>query len=103
MGGGAAVVLVVARKERDLIDHFRRVRALSPETAATSASIGVEERHAWHRLARRGIIHQAPNSGWYLDEDALVSLGQTRRKRALAIIAVVLALFVASLVRTWLK
>lgn len=103
MGGAPAATVVIARKNRDLVNHFRCAGALSPDTAASSASIGVEERHAWHRLARRGIIRQAPNSGYYLDQDAWALWEGTRRKRALAMIALVIALFIAGLIRTWLQ
>ena len=102
-GGGAVIIAVAVRKERDLVNHFRRARALSPDTSTTSASMGVEERHAWHRLARRGVIRQAPNSGWYLDESALAAWDKARRKRAMVLIAVVIAVFAATLVRSWLQ
>jgi hypothetical protein len=103
MGGGVAVIAAAVRKELALANTFRRAGALSPDTATTSASLGVEERHAWRRLVQRGIIRQAPSSGYYLDEAALDVWNRTRRKRVLSLLAIVVGLYVAWLVRTWLQ
>ncbi len=97
-GGGAAVAAAAAaHKTRVLIRKFVDARATSPERATTAASLGVEEGASWRRLRRHGVIHQAQNTGWYLDEAGLSAWESSRRWRVLVALAVAVSALVGGL------
>jgi hypothetical protein len=79
----AAAVVVIIAKENDLVDHFRRAGALSAASAKSATELGVDKNRAWYILERRGIIRDAGQALYYLDEVAWVA-GKARRKRAAA-------------------
>ena len=89
---------VICRRERDLVGHFRRAGALTPETAQSSQVLGVHERLAWHRLVNRGVLRSASPGAFYLDEIAWEALRRTRRWRALVLglLVLVFAVYIAA-------
>jgi hypothetical protein len=98
--GASAAVAVLIRKERDLVDHFNQAGAVSPSSARSSSDLGVHERLAWSRLLRGGVIREAAQGTYYLDESAWVALGQRRRRMAFILtiffVAVAIALTVVT-------
>ena len=89
---------VIFRRERDLVGHFRRAGALTPETAQSSQDLGVHKRLAWHRLVNRGVLRSTAPGAFYLDEAAWEALRRTRRWRAmvLGLLILVFAIYVAA-------
>jgi hypothetical protein len=90
MGASAAAAIIIKR-ERDLVDHFRRAGATSPQTAQSPAALGVEQRLAWNILVNGAIIRTGASGTFYLDEASWEALG--RRRRRLAVVIAVIALF----------
>jgi len=91
MGASAAAAILI-RKQHELVEHFRQAGAVSPSSARSSSDLGVHERLAWSRLVRDGVLREAAQGTYYLDESAWVALGQKRR-----LLALVLAIFVVAL------
>jgi hypothetical protein len=95
---GAAAVTIIIRRERDLVDHFRRAGATGPKTAQSPSSLGVDNRLAWHRLAERAVIREAATGTWYLDEPSWEALRRMRRRMGIAMLVVILMVAAASLI-----
>lgn len=96
---GAAVVAVIVAREREVVDAFRDVGAVSPETAVTLDQAGVEERLGFHRLRRHAVIREGAAPGrYYLDEEVWNAVRGTRRR--VAIVAIGIAVLIAAGVLT---
>lgn len=93
---GAPVAAVIIAKEKDLIAHFRRAGALSPTTAKSVTELGVDTRFAWSILERHGIIRQAGQGLYYLDELAWLAHRTRRRRTAMTLLIIVFALLAVS-------
>ena len=89
MGASAAAAIMI-RKQRDLVDHFRRLRATSPETARPQPDLGVESSRAWKQLQDHAVIREAAPGTWYLDEPSYAALNHMRR-RMLMIVLILMA------------
>lgn len=85
---------IILKREKDLVAHFRRAGATSPEAAQTPAALGIDQGVAWRRLLDRAVIRSAPNGAVYLDEPSWTALRGTRRRMAvvLGLILLVIAL-----------
>ena len=96
---GATAAAAIIKRERDLVDHFRRAGATSPQTAQTPTALGVEPRLAWDILVRSAIIRTATNGTFYLDEQSWEAMGRRRRRLAMviAVFAIIVAIVVATL------
>jgi len=99
MGASAAVAIII-RKERELVEHFTEAGAVSPASAMSPSDLGVHERFAWIRLVERGVIREAATGRYYFDEPTWVALRQRRRRLALVLRILVIALAVASMIAT---
>ena len=100
MGAAAAVII---RKEKDLVAHFRDVRAVSPETAQSLGALRVhEDAMALRRLRNRAVIRQGAPGTYYLDEPSWEALGRLRRRLILvALIIIVSVAGFAMMSGTW--
>jgi hypothetical protein len=88
---GAAAVAIIHRKERDVVDAFRRAGALSPETARDLDRVGVHpESLGFTRLHRRAVVREAAPGAYYLDEEVWTAVRGTRRRLGLVLLIVVL-------------
>jgi hypothetical protein len=91
MGASAAAAIVIKR-EKELIRHFRRAGATSPETAQSLSALGAEQGFIWERLVNGAVIRTATNGGFYLDEPSWEAMG--RRRRLLAVVVALVAVAV---------
>jgi hypothetical protein len=91
---GAAVAAVIIRKEKDLVEHFRGARALTPSTARTAADLGVHPDVAWRILVHRGIVREGSPGMYYLDDQAWEAHRRNRRRLALIVLALAVAVAV---------
>jgi hypothetical protein len=92
----APVAAVIIAKEKDLIAHFRRAGALSPTNARSVTELGVDTRLAWSILERHAIIREAGQGLYYLDEFAWLAYEKRRRRIAMIMLVIVLALLAVS-------
>jgi hypothetical protein len=96
---GAAAAAVIIKRERDLVDHFRRVGATSPDTAKTPDEIGVDGPMTWFRLVDDAVIRSAGDGRFYLDALTWEAL-ERRRKRVMMIAFIIAVLAVAFVIFT---
>ena len=91
---GAAAAVVIIKRERDLVEHFQRVGAVSPQTARTKDEIGVDGGTAWFRLVDDAVVRSADNGRFYIDVLTWQAL-ERRRKRVMTVALIVVVLAVA--------
>jgi hypothetical protein len=72
--GAAAAVAIMRMKERQLVDDFRAVGAVSPSTAQSYAAMGFGEARAVKRLHDRAVIREAAPDLYYLDEEVWIAV-----------------------------
>jgi hypothetical protein len=89
-----AIAAVIRRREREVVDDFRRAGATSPTTAKSLAEVGLEESWPVRRLQRRAVIREPQPGIFYLDEEVWAAVRRTRRRVALVFLAVVLLIIV---------
>lgn len=97
---GATAAAVIIAKEKDLVAHFRLARALSPASAKSATELGVDTRLAWYILERHAIIRDAGQGRYYLDEPAWLAHQKRRRRVAIAMLVIVLAVLAISVFLT---
>ena len=90
--GAPAIAAIIRRKEREVVDDFRRVGATSPSTAKSLADVGLEDSWPVRRLQRRAVIREPEPGVMYLDEEVWQAVRRTRRRVALVLGAMILLL-----------
>lgn len=87
------VAAAIAAKERRIVDRFRDIGATSASRARTIHDVGISENAGFRRLRRNEVIRQAGPELFYLDEEVWVAVRRTRRRVAMAVLAILLLLF----------
>lgn len=88
--GAAGVVAVMRMQEREVVDDFRAVGAVSPHTARGLEDIGLFSERALARLRERAVIREAEPGRFYLDEEVWSAMRRQRRRMALVVLLLVL-------------
>ena len=88
MAGAAAIII---RREKELVAHFRRMKALTPGTAQSTNALQVDENVAFRILRERAVIREAGTGLYYLDEASWEASVRMRRRMAFIVIAVIVA------------
>ena len=83
--GAPAIAAVIRRKEREVVDDFRRSGATSPTTAKSLQDIGLSDSWPVRRLQRRAVIREPEPGVMYLDEEVWAAVRRTRRRVALTV------------------
>ena len=92
--GAPAIAAVIRRKEREVVDDFRRGGATAPDAAKSLADLGLEDSWPVRRLQRRAVIREPQPGVMYLDEEVWAAVRRTRRRVALTFGAVMLVLVI---------
>jgi hypothetical protein len=92
--GAPAIAAVIRRKEREVVDDFRRGGATSPDKAMSLADLGLEDSWPVRRLQRRAVIREPQPGILYLDEEVWQAVRRTRRRVALTFGAILLLLVI---------
>jgi hypothetical protein len=92
--GAPAIAAVIRRKEREVVDDFRRGGATSPTTAKSLADLGLADSWPVRRLQKRAVIREPEPGIMYLDEEVWAAVRRTRRQIALIFGTVLLLLVV---------
>ena len=95
--GGAAIIAIMRRREREVVDDFRAAGALSTSTAQSYTAIGLGHSRALKRLHDRAVIREAAPGLYYLDEEVWAAVRRIRWRLATVMLILVLTLFVISL------
>ena len=91
---GAAAAAIIIKREKDLVEHFRRARATTPQTAQSPDALGVEDDNfIWRRLVSSAVIRAGTDGAYYLDEPSWEAMG--RRRRRVAVVMMVVAVVIA--------
>jgi hypothetical protein len=91
MGAAAAIIL---RRERDIVNAYRGAGATNPERAVQPEDIGVDRRLVFDRLVRRAVLREAGDGRYYLDEPSWEAIAYVRRRLAIVIIMIVVAVLI---------
>ena len=83
--GAPAIAAVIRRREREVVDDFRRTGATSPTTAKSLQDIGLSDSWPVRRLQRRAVIREPEPGVMYLDEEVWAAVRRTRRRVALTV------------------
>jgi hypothetical protein len=90
---GAAVIAIMARKERDLVEVFTRAGATSPVSAKSLSDLQVDdEGAAMRRLRSRAVIRET-GGRYYVDLESWEALHRMRRRMGLTLLVIVLVAF----------
>jgi hypothetical protein len=98
--GAAAVAAIMRKREREVVDDFRAASALSPSTAQSYTAVGLGHSLALKRLHDRAVIREAAPGVYYLDEEVWAAVRRTRKRIPTVLIAILLLLFLGSLLGT---
>ena len=94
---GAAVVAIILRKEKDMVEAFRSAGAVSPPRARSPGELGVEDGGSiFRRLREREVLREAAPGAYYLDEPVWAAVRRMRGRMALAMVLLTLV-FIAIL------
>lgn len=94
--GAAAAMIIIKRRELEVVQDFRDKGAVSPATAKSLEEIGYHD--GWPvwplaRLRRRAVIREVSPGMFYLDEEVWTAMLNLRRRLAFMMVALtVLAL-----------
>ena len=92
---GAAVIAIIARKERELVSLFTREGATSPVGARTLQELNIDDGGvAMRRLRSRAVVRET-GGRYYVDLESWEALRRMRQRMALVVGLVALALAVA--------
>ena len=94
---GAALVAIIARKERELVSLFTREGATSPVAAKTLQELNIDDHGiVMRRLRSRAVVRES-GGRYYVDLESWEALRRMRQRMALvlAVVALALALSVA--------
>ena len=92
--GAPAIAAVIRRREREVVDDFRRTGATSPTTAKSLQDIGLSDSWPVRRLQRRAVIREPEPGIMYLDEEVWTAVRRTRHRVALLFGSVLILLLI---------
>jgi len=95
---GATAVAIILRRERDVVDAFRRARATDPRSARTLDDLTISETNAVSRLRRSAVLREVEPGLFYLDEPSWEALRGMRRRAVLVVVGVVLLMLLVMVV-----
>jgi hypothetical protein len=78
--GAPAIAAVIRRREREVVDDFRRGGATSPTTARSLADLGLSDSWPVHRLQKRAVIREPEPGIMYLDEEVWAAVRRMRQR-----------------------
>jgi hypothetical protein len=95
--GATAVAAVIIKKEKHIVEVFRRAGATSPGAAVNPDALGVHQRIAFRKLKAGAALREAGPGLFYLDEPSWEAMRSFRRRVALVIGLLVLLMAVLSM------
>lgn len=92
--GGAAVVAVTMRKERDLREAFIRAGAVNGLEARSLGDLQIAENMMFNRLKNRDVIREAAPGLLYWDDEVYHAMRLHRKRMVLMIAGAVAIVFI---------
>jgi hypothetical protein len=91
---GAAVIAIIARKERELVAVFTSAGATSPVSAKSLGELQLhDEGVAMRRLRSRAVIRET-GGRYYVDLESWEALHRMRHRMAAVLLVIVVLLFI---------
>lgn len=90
---GAAVIAVIMRKEKDVVDAFRDAGATSATLSRPLNEVGVDQDVGFRRLRMHEVIREARPGYFYLDDPVWHAVRSTRRRIATVLLLVIVLAF----------
>ena len=85
--GASAVLAVIMKKEREIIEAFERAGATSPDSARPLDTMAIDaDGLGMRRLRDRAVIREAAPGRYYLDVEVLQALRRLRRRLSVVVI-----------------
>lgn len=97
----SAAVLIM-RRQRQFIRGFAERGATCPDKAVPFADLGMGRSWIFDRLVGRGVFVEVGSNRFYLDEQAAQGFLRKQRRRALTITSILVVLFLAFLLASFL-
>ncbi|HEY4216123.1 MAG TPA: hypothetical protein VGM67_03235 [Gemmatimonadaceae bacterium] len=91
----ATAAAVLIRREKDIVELYRRAGATAPGTALTPATLDIHHRVAFDILVRRAVLRDVGSGRYYLDEFAWQALRARRHRLAGTMMVLIIVAFVA--------
>ena len=88
----AAAAAILIRKEKDIVELYRRASATSVATARTPDDLGIHHRVPFKVLVRRAVLRDAGGDRFYLDEARWQALQVRRRRMAVGVLVLMIAM-----------
>jgi hypothetical protein len=98
--GASSVAVVILIKEKHIVVAFREAGATSAPAAVVPATLGVNERVAFSKLRRRGVLVEAAPGHFYLEEERWEALRRWRHRVALVLALLLLTVALIGLARS---
>ena len=84
--GATAVIAMIRRKEREVVEDFRAAGATSAATAKSLDEVGIQENHIVRRLCKREVLREASPGQIYLDERVWTATRAMRRRMGIVML-----------------
>lgn len=92
--GTAAIVAIIAKHEREIVDAFQRAGATSAERAVDPDTLGVDDAIAFDRLRRDAVLREAAGGAYFFDALTWQAV-RSRRRRLVFVVVAMLAVAAA--------
>ena len=100
--GAEVAAIVVLRKQRDIVDHFRTAGATSAAAARTIDELGVDTGLVWSGMLRRAVVREASPGRFFLDEPTWEGLRRGRQFRVRILLGVLVVFAVVAAVTAYM-
>ncbi len=91
---GTTAAVVIALREKDLVNHFLRERAVSLETATSLSAMHIDADRIFRRLQSRAVIREGIPGMFYLDEASWLAVRRGRQRMIIALMSIGVAIVV---------
>jgi hypothetical protein len=98
---GAVVAVLVIKKEREIVDAFRRAGATSAARARSLDDVGLDDNRMVDRLRSRAVLREGSPGLLYLDEPSWFALQRIRRRAALVMLSVIVFVVLLAVSARW--
>jgi len=88
----AAAVVIILRKQREIVEVFQGAGATSAATARYPSDLGIEEDRIFRGLIDRAILRDGGAGRYYLDEPSWTAHNTMRRRRSVIVLAIVIGI-----------
>jgi hypothetical protein len=97
---GAVIAAGMIRKQREVVEAYRKAGATSAANARTPGSLGLDSNRAVGQLKEHAVLRETASDAYYLDEPSWGALRRMRQRMALTIGLIALFALTVALIAT---